>query len=219
MDEIKKAQRETLGKIEKMLAQVVGVQKMVHMEPGAFVKYAFAEITKAAEEDQKGEIQKSHVRLSLLYKSVLYSSANIESIDADNLKVPVFVCEQTSIDEQSNELYTPMESAKMNPAGGTVFEGGFIAKMMEQVSALATSIDKLGEDMEEGDDASKTEKKKPAFAGAAPPFGKEEEAPPSSESGKAKSKAKKDGGTWPDNMNDPNFIEKGERTPNDWGND
>lgn len=143
--------RAALAKIEGLLAMVVGVQKMQHMTMPEFLMHAHSEIAKAQEEPQ----QRSAVRLSLLYKSVLYTSAIIEDAESDAVKVPVFVVDQTTFGEQSNELKTPDQSAAMNPGKGTFFEGGlqkFLDNFAKQVEGLKGLVGKVGEDTPEDDD-------------------------------------------------------------------
>lgn len=147
-----------LAKVEKVLGAVVGTQKLVLMEPAAFLKYAHDEIKKA----QGEPVSKARARLSLLYKSVLYSSNIIEDETADSIKVPVFVADQTTLAMQENDLSTPDAAAKLNPSSGTVFEQGFVAKMLERVASIAKDVEalKVGDDAPPGDDEDETEKAK-----------------------------------------------------------
>jgi len=211
--------KSTLQKVEKMLAQVVGVQKVVLMTPEAFLQHAIAEIGKAEKEPQA----KSRIRLASLYKSVLYSSAVIEDTEADAIKVPVFLVDQTTLEEQENDLYTPAESGKMNPSNQTVFEGGILQKYLQQLETSVAELSKLGEDIEEDDDSVKAKKEED---------GKEEEGEkekepesstspgtPAAKKVKKAKVSKADEVVWPDDMNDAQFVEKGKKTEPDWGHD
>lgn len=226
--------RKSLVKIESGLAGCV--QKTVMMGPEEFLTHAKSEIGKAKDEPE----EKARKRLFALQKSVLYSSDIIEDTEADGIKIPVCVIEQTAVDEQENTLMTPAASAAKNPSDGTVFEDGFIAKKLLEIESLLKSFGKPptpptppapptppgaspapAAAAPKDDEEEETEKKAPAFPGAAPPFGaggKPGEKKP--EDDKDKTKTGKVEKLWPDDMNDPEFVEKGITDPEtDWGND
>lgn len=253
--------KSALAKVEKVLGAVVGTQKIAFLEPAAFLKYAQDEIKKA----QGESVAKAHARLSLLYKSVLYSSNIIEDETADSIKVPVFVADQTTLAMQENDLYTPDAAAKMNPSSGTVFEQGFVAKMLARIAEIQKDVEADAakaadeEDEEEpppseGDETEKAKKKPPmppqppgeeddtekAKGKQPPPFpppkkGDDDETekakgkppfppPPKKDDeegdGADKSATKKSlDAAWPDDMNDPSFIQKGVPSENEWGED
>jgi hypothetical protein len=153
--------RATLSKIETLLAGVVGVQKVVMVTIPQFMTHVHMEIEKAKTE----EITKSRARLSLLYKSVLYSSAAIEDAESDDVRVPVFVADQTALGDQENTLTNFAAAAAKNPKMGTYFEKAehaaegdgagleaLVERFQKQVGGLAALL-KVGENEEEGDDA------------------------------------------------------------------
>lgn len=242
--------KKQLARIEKMLQPLAGVQKTTMVTPEQFLDYVQKEIAKAMQEPQ----EKSALRLALLQKAVLYSSAIIEDDESDGVKVPIFVAEQSTLDEQDNQLFTPEKLASLNPSDGTFFENS-ISKGLEQVRALHAEIEALAKDttgdLPEDDDA---EKKKKAAAKAAddeappdsedeatkaakakappppppgappgakkPPFPPKPPQPPAAAGAPPAEKTKKGASAeWPDDMNDPSFVETGKKAPLDWGND
>ncbi len=215
----KETTKNALAKIEKLLARVVGVQKIQQMTPLQFVEHATREIAKARTES----IAKSRLRLSLLYKSVLYTSAIIEDSDSDSISVPVFVVDQTTLDEQASEMKTPAQAAAMNKDGQSIFEEGFVTKAVAKLQKSLEELQALAKDLPNGGGGAPPPPKPPT-----PPKPKEEEdeddeddeddAPPSEDEEKAKPQKAADA-VWPDDMNDPHFVEKGERAPLDWGKD
>lgn len=241
--------KKQLARIEKMLQPLAGVQKTMMVSPEQFLDYVQKEIAKAMKEPQA----KSAVRLALLQKAVLYSSAIIEDDDSDSVKVPIFVAEQTTLDEQENQLFTPDKLAALNPSDGTFFENS-VSKGLEMVRTLQAEIEALskdvGGDVPEDDDAEKKKKAAEKAAGDdAPPDSEDEETkaakakgspPPNAPPGAKKppfppkppqppgaagapppaEKTKKGvDAEWPDDMNDPSFVETGKKAPLDWGND
>jgi len=206
-----------LAKIEKMLAQVVGVQKVDLVSPKDFLQHAMREIAKAQTESQAA----SNVRLSLLYKSVLYTSAIIEDADSDAIKVPIYVCDQTTLDEQTNTLKTPSQL----PTGGAGSFFANVTKQLEELKSLAESLAKEGaddpgggegEDEAKGDDEDE-EKKKAAAAAKSDEGDDKEKAKPAAKSKTTKSKTKDV--AWPDDLNDKAFLEKGQQADPTWGRD
>lgn len=229
--------KKQLARIEKMLQPLAGVQKTTMVTPEQFIDYVQKEIAKAMQEPQ----EKSALRLALLQKAVLYSSAIIEDDDSDGVKVPIFVAEQTTRDEQDNQLYTPEKLASLNPSDGSYFEKNLMPGL-EEVRALHAEIEAMSKEM--SDDEEKAAK----AAAPPPPPADDDEAPPSSED-EATKKAKAPPGAkkkppvppqppqpptagppaeatkkaasaeWPDDMNDPSFVETGKKAPLDWGQD
>ena len=196
---------EALAKVEGLLSKMVGAQRIIKMSPEQFVAHAMSELEKAASES----FAVSSARLSLLHKSVLFSSEVIENTEAEDIKVPVFVAEQTTLAEQENNVMTPAAAMGLNPSAGTVFESGFVAK-------LEALLSKLG-DMEEGEDAQ----------GKAPPTpeGKKKSETDTME-GEEESKrkaAKKslgaDADEWPSDMNTPEFLTDNKIAKSEWGDD
>jgi len=211
--------KDSLAKVEKMLAQVVGVQKVSLVSPHDFLKHAEREIQKAQGEPHAV----SHVRLATLYKSVLYASAAIEDAESDSIKVPIYQCDQTTLDEQTNTLKTPEQAATLNPGSQSLFENGLM-KQLAVLKQAADELSKLGAepepkekaattDMDEGDQEKEDkEEEKRAKAETAPA-----EAPPAPT---AKRKVKKtDKVEWPDDLNDAHFVEKGTKSDPTWGRD
>jgi hypothetical protein len=241
-----------LAKIEKLLARTVGVQKIQRMTIDEFVAHAGQEVTKASKEP----IEKSRVRLSLLYKSTIYASTAIEDADSDSVKVPVFVVDQTTFGEQSNEIMPPSKVISNGTGGGDGSYASNIAKGFEMFKSTVedlidrlTKLDKAkfkgppgdedeGEDEGEDEKADKdddeegetekakgkgkdededAEKKKPPFPGAKPfPPGKGGDEKDEKKKGKKTGKAD---ARWPGDMNDSQFVEKGEPTEPTWGKD
>lgn len=140
--------KNTLFSIEKLLSQLVGKQTVKMVSQTQFLEHATNEILKAQSESQEA----SHARLSALYKSVLYTSAAIEDTESTTLQVPIFVIEQSTFAEQSNELYTPEQADALNPPDKTVFENDSLVKAMSKMSSLFDSVQKMAGELEEEDD-------------------------------------------------------------------
>lgn len=207
-----KTAKATLMQIEKMLTQVVGVQKVEMMTVPELLTHAVGEIEKA----QRESFAKSKIRLALLQKSVMYSSASIEDEDVDSIKVPVFVVDQTTLDEQDNELTPPLAAAAKNPSGKSLFENGdvqkYITQLQEQIGELAKAAG-----IDEEDDDTEEAKAKKAAKKPAPPAGDEPEPEPAA---KRVAKSAKADNVWPEDMNDPSFVKTGKSEKDlDWGPD
>lgn len=162
--------KDHLEKIENNLARIVGVQKVQEMNAVQFITYAHGEMTKAIQEDATA----SSKRLKALHTSVKVFKDNYTDDDSESIKVPVYVCEQTALQDKSTKLTQITAAAGLNPGGESVFEDGFIAKM----AALKTQIEELAKAA--GDDEEP------------PPSEPEEEEEEDEEGdGEAKAKAKK----------------------------
>ena len=234
--------KERFTKIESMLKSIIGTQKTEDMTIDQFTVYAQGEITKAISE---GPVE-SKKRLSALAHAIAVAKDNFTDDESESIKVPVYVCDSTALEEKSNELMSPLQVGS-DPSGQSYFE---------KFAALKNSIEGFAKQFE--DDAEEEEKRKKA-AEAAPPAAAAPPAPPSSgdleedeeekrkkaaakaagdieegdDSLKAKAKDKDeaektkkgidkspDGTAWPSDMNDPDFQKNGTVEKSlEWGKD
>lgn len=163
--------KEILQKIADNIGRVVGssAQKMVEMNVAQLGVHATSELAKSVGDSDDVRSK----RLKALYTTVSVFKDNF-SDDGKSVNVPVYVEDTTALKDKSSTEQSPLKGANANPNDESAFENGFVAKVLELGASLQSTVDNLNKAAEgigKGDDEETEKAKKPAFPGAAKPFG------------------------------------------------
>jgi hypothetical protein len=185
-----------LSRIKKSLSAIVGpvdgsvspTAKLQEMNRDQYLGYCQKQIELAKSEP----LPSSRKRLSALAKSAATVSPLFEDEDVDQIKVPIYECEQTAVEEQSTTATTPVAAAGTNPSVGNFPFEKALELLTKAAGSMADTAASGGQSISEDDaDADET-----------------------------KSKAKKrDDVAWPEDVNDPEFAKTQKNAPLEWGSD
>lgn len=221
---------ETIKKFHALISSVVGVQKRVQMTKSDFIVYATSELTKAT---QVSRAESNRIYTNLRDMSAVFKD-NMTDDESESISVPVTYPDTTAVEEKQNQL---LDASSI--AGKEIDESAFSQGFVSKLNSMREAIDGIRKVAEEAGDKEETEKAKSKKVGEDSEEGNDATghtiAPEEQEgvaAAQGKSKTEKatpvqkgvevdaDGTVWPSNLNDPNFKEGDTvRKSVEWGHD